>query len=662
MDYPSASSSPSEIPVPPRLICSLAILTFLLGSLLPAQQKLHPFLAEKLQASAAGDFVPVYFVIGDRLSYEHWFPRVNRLRVEERRALVITELKAHAQRSQAPLMAVLRDLLSRGEVRELRSNWLGNFVQCEATPFAILTASEEESVENVWYDDVPPLHRVEDSPRVGDPASDPEGAAPLPFLNPGNGPLHTRADLVWNLGITGQGVVIMNADSGLNEAHGDLVGRLWTNPGEILGNGLDDDNNGFVDDIRGWNFGGNSAALSDNGGHGTQTAGCLVADGGCSVTQYGQAPGAQLMTGRLGGESSQWAAIQYALDKGAHLQTSSHSYKNDFNPPPNYKMHRDIGDASLAAGLIRTNSTSNNGSQCSSATSFNRRPFNIAAPGCLPAPYLDPNQTGGVRKGGVMGIAAHSLTTTALMSYSPCGPFAWSLTDLLAVRPTYDPSNWDSVNHDDFPWSGGTLQGLLKPDLSAPTGTTTTASGTCNTSTFSGTSNATPVACGVLALWKSANMSLKPEDIAMIAHQTAIPSGTTAGKENGYGAGRIDARAGLDLALCVHRINGEPAWAVQHSVAQPISIEVDGVPNSLAIVAIGTARIATATHGGVIGIGGSTLVIWQGTTDAQGDVDLNFALPPALAGLTVYSQVFIGDVVVTNAILTSNVVATTFVP
>ena len=648
--------------MPFRPLCGVFAALLLLGSTLPAQQKIHPFLVEKLQASAADTFVPVYFVIGDRLDYDHWFPRVNRLHVEERRALVVAELKSHAERSQAALLSVLQDLEARGHVRDLRRNWLGNFVQCEATGFAVVTASAQESVEEIWFDDAPPLHLVEDAAVSNGVATPSLGSSPGAFFAPGNGPLHTRANLVWDLGITGQGVVIMNADSGLNEAHGDLVGRFWSNPGEIAGNGIDDDSNGFVDDIRGWNFSGNNATLNDSGGHGTQTAGCLVADGGCSVTQYGQAPGAQLMTGRLGGESSQWAAIQYALDHGAHLQTSSHSYKNDFNPPPNYKMHRDIGDATLAAGLIRTNSTSNNGSQCGSGTSFNRRPFNIAAPGCLPAPYLDPNQSVGVRKSGVVGIAAHSMTTNALMSYSPCGPFAWSLSDLLAVRPTYDPNTWDSVNHNDFPWSGGAQQGLLKPDLSAPTGTTTTTSGTCNTGTFSGTSNATPVACGVFALWKSANMSLKPEDIAMIAHQTSISSGVIPGKEDGYGAGRIDARAGLDLALCVHRINGEPAWALEHSVAQPISIEVDGVPNSVTVLAIGSARIATATHSGVIGLGGVTLVLWQGMTDAQGDVVLNLALPPSLIGLTVYSQAFIGDGTVTNSVLTSNVVATTFVP
>lgn len=647
----------------PRTLCLGLLLASSPG--IAAQEKIHPYLAERLQAAAPDDMVPVYFVMADRLAYGHWFPRVNRLPVETRRELVIGELKGHAARSQAELLRILDDLGARGLIRSVSSNWVGNFVRCEATPAAVIRASASETVSEAWFDYAPPLELVEDHSGappatfgMPSPARAPGGLWNIP----GNGPLHTGAHLVWALGITGTGVVIMNADSGLNLSHGDLTSRRWTNPGEIPGNGVDDDGNGYIDDIYGWDFGGNTANLNDGGGHGTQTAGCLVGDGSCSGTILGQAPGARLMTGKLTGESSQWDAIQYALDKGAHLQTSSHSYKNDFNPPPNYRMHRDVGDATLAAGLIRTNSTSNNGSQCGSGSSLNRRPFNIAAPGCLPPPYIDPNQGLGQAKGGVLGIAAHSLSTGSLMSYSPCGPFAWNLPDLLAVSAGYNPANWDSVNHNDYPWSGGTLQGLLKPDLSAPTGTATTSSGSCGISTFSGTSNATPVACGAMALWKSANMSLKPEDIAMIAHQTANPSGSVSGKENGWGAGRIDARAGLDLALCVHRIDGEPAWALTHSVTQPIAIELDGVPNSVAVIAIGTSRIATATHGGVIGIGGVTLILWQGTTNGAGDATLEFPLPPSLAGATVYSQAFIADTTVTNSVLSSNVIETTFIP
>src|SRR6201995_1744773 len=49
-------------------------------------------------------------------------------------------------------------------------------------------------------------------------------------------------------------VLVAVIDSGVDTLHEDLKGILWTNPKEIPGNGIDDDNNGYVDDIHGWNF------------------------------------------------------------------------------------------------------------------------------------------------------------------------------------------------------------------------------------------------------------------------------------------------------------------------------------------------------------------------------------------------------------------------
>ena len=52
----------------------------------------------------------------------------------------------------------------------------------------------------------------------------------------------------------GQKVIVAVIDSGTDIEHEDLKGRIWTNPNEIAGNGIDDDKNGYVDDIHGWNF------------------------------------------------------------------------------------------------------------------------------------------------------------------------------------------------------------------------------------------------------------------------------------------------------------------------------------------------------------------------------------------------------------------------
>ena len=81
------------------------------------------------------------------------------------------------------------------------------------------------------------------------------------------------APAAWNVVTGSASVAIAVIDSGQDTTHPDLAGQLWTNPGEIAGNSLDDDNNGHVDDLHGWNFLDNNADLSDNNGHGTEVAG-----------------------------------------------------------------------------------------------------------------------------------------------------------------------------------------------------------------------------------------------------------------------------------------------------------------------------------------------------------------------------------------------------
>lgn len=78
-------------------------------------------------------------------------------------------------------------------------------------------------------------------------------------------------------------VVIAIVDGGTDWRHEDLVGNVWVNPGEIPGNGIDDDGNGFVDDVHGWNFANNTPDPTGlpttplNAAHGTQVAGVAAA-------------------------------------------------------------------------------------------------------------------------------------------------------------------------------------------------------------------------------------------------------------------------------------------------------------------------------------------------------------------------------------------------
>ena len=96
--------------------------------------KLRPELRVALDRAAPSDRVPVYMVMRDRLGYHDWYPRVHGLDLEARRALVVRELRDHAHRTQAGVLADLRAAHDRGCADGITANWLGNFVQVRATP------------------------------------------------------------------------------------------------------------------------------------------------------------------------------------------------------------------------------------------------------------------------------------------------------------------------------------------------------------------------------------------------------------------------------------------------------------------------------------------------------------------------------------------------
>lgn len=619
--------------------------------------KVDPWLHAALADATPGASVAVYFALADRIGEERWFPRVRKLPLPQRRRFVVDELRDHAARAQRELLDLLAVAAQRGECDSIRSNWLGNFVQCEASPATIAAALELPSVAYARLDVAPRLQDVADGTAAE--ATRVHAAPPSTNPAPGDGPAQTKAFVAWAYGFRGQGVVIANVDGGLSQ-HSDLDLRRWTNVAEIPGNGVDDDQNGFVDDVHGFAFDLGNAQLDDGGGHGTKTAGLLVADGSCGGIAWGQAPAAHVMTCRTLSETSQWNAVQYALAMGADVQTSSFSYKADFVPPPDYRMHRDIATASLAAGLIRVNSAGNEAAFAADPTSALRVPCNVAAPACVPSPYRDPAQAAGGRSG-VIAVGAWRAATQTIDPVSPYGPFAWSLADLRQNVPGYPAAQWDAQAHEDYPWQQGASAGLLKPDVLGPTGTTTTGGGPCRTQLFSGTSNAAPCVAGVIALWKCANPSLTPEDAAMIVHQTASDLGNVPGMENRYGAGLVDAERGLRRALCVHRVDFEPAWSVTHDIASgPVSLAIDGVPTSLAVVAVGPQRMPLAIGSLQLGIGPVVEVVFGGVTDAHGDLSAQAGVGPWLVGLTAATQAVLLDQTHTGSLLESNVVEITF--
>lgn len=128
----------------------------------------------------------------------------------------------------------------------------------------------------------------------------------------------------WNAGITGEGVVVAVIDSGVDRQHSDLVGQTWVNTDEIAGDGIDNDRNGFVDDVHGWDFAADDNDPMDENGHGTHVAG-IIASARNRFGATGIAYDAKIMSIRVldqngdGGFKELAQGIYYAVDNGADV-------------------------------------------------------------------------------------------------------------------------------------------------------------------------------------------------------------------------------------------------------------------------------------------------------------------------------------------------------
>ncbi|MBD2465646.1 S8 family serine peptidase [Oscillatoria sp. FACHB-1407] len=151
-----------------------------------------------------------------------------------------------------------------------------------------------------------------------------------------------RAPEAWAQGFRGQGITVAVLDTGVDYLHSDLRDNIWTNPGEIDGNGIDDDNNGYIDDIRGWNFvDGSTNNPMDLDSHGTHVAGAIAAvNNGFGAT--GVAYDAKIMPVKvIGGredrrlstfDANVAAGIRYAVLNGARVLNLSLG-NNPGDPP-----------------------------------------------------------------------------------------------------------------------------------------------------------------------------------------------------------------------------------------------------------------------------------------------------------------------------------------
>lgn len=419
----------------------------------------------------------------------------------QRRALVVQALKSFSSQAQERVLSELRLGEVRGEVSDIQPFWLCNAIACRVTKEETKRVAQ---FPEVWF--------VEKSVLVSKDVFGVEERAGVEFT-----PLPVRewhiskigADSVWNLlGITGQGVIVGDIDTGTNYNHIDLASHLWTDPNYPH---------------HGWNFELNNDDPIDVQGHGSFMTGLIASDGTAGDT-CGVAPRVQIMACRVRttadtlAENQVFSAMQFCVapplspTHGADLVLFPMGWDHSWNP--RRSLWRQNVDNLSTAGLLliaRLGSLSV------------PPPDAVLTPGDCPGPWHHPaDQSGGVS--GAVPVGAVD-NTDAIASFSSRGPVTWQ-----GIPP-----------YGDYPYNPG--PGLIRPDLSAPGVNLTSLAYSSNngySSGWSGTSLCAAVVAGVGALMLERNPALLPRQVDSILQMTVRPLGTQP-KNNIYGTGRVSA-------------------------------------------------------------------------------------------------------------------------
>ncbi|MDH6056277.1 S8 family serine peptidase, partial [Umezakia ovalisporum] len=179
----------------------------------------------------------------------------------------------------------------------------------------------------------------------------------------------------WDIQTGNPDLVIGVIDTGVDYTHPDLVGNIWTNIGEIAGDGIDNDGNGYIDDIRGWDFAYNDNNPMDVDGHGTHVSGTIAGKGNNAVGVTGVAWNAKIMPLKfLDDTGSGWIsdailAVEYATAQGVKL--TNNSWGGGGYSQGLYDAIAAAGDAGSLFIAAAGNESNNNDSSPSYPASYN---------------------------------------------------------------------------------------------------------------------------------------------------------------------------------------------------------------------------------------------------------------------------------------------------
>ena len=486
-----------------RLSCLLLVaIRFLLANdIQSVQTPITPQLSEELSRTSLESFIRINIVMKEQINSDILYSNVQSLSKANRRQFVINELKYFAQNTQGDILNQLSTLENTGQVKDVTSLWITNVINCFSTPEAIKTLSSRSDVTRIDHDEYRKM--IIDSPDdvivLSNSVQDREITWNVLIVN---------ADDVWALGYTGEGALVAVIDTGVNYDHVDLQDHMW---------------GGLFYPNHGYDFANNDDNPMDDHGHGTHCAGTVAGDG-TAGSQTGMAPDARIMalkvldSGGSGYESDCWEAVEFSVAHNVDVMSFSLGWLHAWGP--DRSSWRNAMNNALFAGVIASIAAGNEGGDQGAYPI----PDNVRTPGDIPPPWLHPDQT---LTGGTSAVVCVGATNSSdnIASFSSRGPVTWE---------NISPFN-------DYAYSPG--MGLIRPDISAPGENIKSLAHYSNTgyeSGWSGTSMATPCIAGVIALMISKDNSLTPEQISQTLEENALHLGS-AGKNNTYGSGRVDA-------------------------------------------------------------------------------------------------------------------------